>query len=592
MERYDLRGELVRALRASGKKLDERKDPMQFQCVRHDDKTPSAWLGDHAWGCFSCGFEESLVTLADELGVDRPKRGFTVEEYADRKGFAVPTLARWGVSTGTGNFGDDVVVIPYRDAEGNLLRSKHRVRNGKSFWAGDGHGTYPYGLDILAKRAPDEPVILCEGESDCHAAWHAGVLAIGLPGANSWKPDWAQHFQGHPLYVWQEPGTEGVKMVEKVAASFPEVRVIQANGVKDLADLFREVGQKGMKAAVAARMAQALPAGKNGPTIPFDALIGATLDGILVEKLRPIDAVPTPILTWNTHCRDDGGGVGLARGWHIVVGANTGTGKSILALNLAAKATEHGERVAFVSLEMAQKQLATRFLALATGRTVARLEQGAGFDAEYWRGATRDLTERYERTGGALYTNRKRMSKLSDIVGAMRYQFEVNGCRYQIVDYLQLARTASRSSELYAAIEEVSNTVRDTAADLGVVSIGLSQFNRQTSNDRQNPPTPQGLMGGSPLENDADQVVLLDHSQFHRDPLTNSVRTRLMLAKNRHGGQAVIEVRWTYRDLSIAEIGAPGAIAPPPSTPVTPLHDRGEAWEPAEGDTSFPGEAA
>lgn len=381
-------------------------------------------------------------------------------------------------------------------------------------------------------------------------------------------------------------------MVEKIAASFPDVRVIQANGTKDLADLFREVGQKGMKAAVAARMTSALPVGKDAPAVPFDALVGATLDGILVEKLRPIDAVPTPIPTWNSNCRDDGGGVGLARGWHVVIGGNTGHGKSLLALNLAAQAVRHGERPAFVSLEMSQKQLATRFLAILTGRSVSRLEQGPGFDAEYWRAASRELTELYERTGGALYTNRKRLSKLSDIVGAMRHQFEVNGCRYQIVDYLQLARTAARSSDLYAGIEEVSNTVRDTAADLGIVSVGLSQFNRQTSNDREHPPTPQGLMGGSPLENDADQVLLLDHSDYEREPMTTSARTRLLLAKNRHGGQAMIPVRWSYRDLSIAEIATAGAVAGATSAPVVPLRDRGEAWEPERGDTAWPGEAA
>jgi replicative DNA helicase len=278
----------------------------------------------------------------------------------------------------------------------------------------------------------------------------------------------------------------------------------------------------------------------------------------------------------------------LARGWHIVIGGNTGQGKSLVALNLAAHAVRQGERVAFLSLEMSQVQLATRFVAIATGQTVRRLEQGADFDPDYWRAAAREMDQLSATTGGVLFTNRRKLSHLADIVSAMRYQREVNGCRYMIVDYLQLARTASRSSDLLLAIEEVSHTVRDVASDLGVVSIGLSQFNRQTSANRALPPTPQGLMGGSPLENDSDQVVLLDHSKYERDRLGNGAVTKLLLSKNRHGGQAIIDVRWSYRDLSITEItsAAPPETTPPGPRLVAATTDRGEAWEPDDAESA------
>ena len=64
--------------------------------------------------------------------------------------------------------------------------------------------------------------------------------------------------------------------------------------------------------------------------------------------------------SWNRRCRDEGGGVGLAHGWHVTIAAKSGTGKSILALNIAARAIECGERVAFLSLEMSRAQVATR----------------------------------------------------------------------------------------------------------------------------------------------------------------------------------------------------------------------------------------
>jgi replicative DNA helicase len=96
----------------------------------------------------------------------------------------------------------------------------------------------------------------------------------------------------------------------------------------------------------------------------------------------------------------------------------------------------------------------------------------------------------------------------------------------------------------------VSNAVRQLAVDLNVVSIGLSQYNRETGKENASP-RPQGLMGGSPLENDADQVALLDHSKFKRTP--TGAATDILIGKNRHGPQTRIPVAWDYTSLRFNE---------------------------------------
>ena len=171
-----------------------------------------------------------------------------------------------------------------------------------------------------------------------------------------------------------------------------------------------------------------------------------------------------------------------------------------------------------------------------------------------------------------MYVNEVPIYQLSDIADAIKYQHEVHGCRYVVTDYMQLAEVAGVKDRV-EAITIVSHTVRNTARDCGVTSIALSQFNRETSKDYENPPTPQGLMGGSPLENDSDQVVLLNHAKYDRDPMTDSATTQVLLAKNRHGPLKQIDVTWQYSTLRITE-----------QTHVTiPLPEgRGEAWEPGE----------
>jgi replicative DNA helicase len=78
----------------------------------------------------------------------------------------------------------------------------------------------------------------------------------------------------------------------------------------------------------------------------------------------------------------------------------------------------------------------------------------------------------------------------------------------------------------------------------------LSQFNRETSRNRAERPTAQGLMGGSALENDSHQVLLFDHSRFTRT--ANLADTWLIVDKNRHGATTDLPVQWDYRTLRLS----------------------------------------
>lgn len=556
MQQMDARGILATALLRGSHGAKKSGKSIAFRCPRHSDSTASAWLGEHAWGCSACGFTEPLRTLGDELGValpDERSKGLTLAEYCERKELSRTTLDKAGVTERVGQYGDPILAIPYRDASGHTIRTKLRTRTG-TFWDKDGVGTPLYGQDVLAQTPISVPVLLVEGESDCHAGWQRGLCVVGLPGASQWKSDYTALLKDRPVFVWQEPDEGGATLVSAVARDLPKARVIREVSyedsiVKDLCDLHQRIPDDDeFEAVVQALRDRATPIGAEAPAMQFDSITGTTLTQILDEKLAPIDAVPTPLPGWNTLCHGGGGGIGIARGWFITIGANTGSGKSLFALNLASHAIQHGEVVTFVSLEMGRSELATRLLSIVSGEPVVELEQGAHFSQDSYTRAAKALDAVRERTGGHVLVNRRPLSKLADVTALIKYHAEVHGSRFFIVDYMQLAWTANTHS-IHDRMELVAHSLRDTAQSLNVTMVGLSQFNRQTSAARSERPVAQGLMGGSAIENDSHQVLLLDHSRMVRTGLQGD--SWLIMDKNRHGSLADIPIRWDYRTLRL-----------------------------------------
>lgn len=285
----------------------------------------------------------------------------------------------------------------------------------------------------------------------------------------------------------------------------------------------------------------------------FDVMLGDVLDEMAKEKQQPIDATPTPWAQWNTACRGAGGSVGVARGWHVVVAARSGNGKSLLGANMAVSAIRGGEKAAIISLEMAQIEMQTRVMAIVGRQRVSDLDHGQYFNADRWRDAKREMHRIYEQCGGKLYINRRPMNKLADIAAAIRALHEREGVRWYVVDYLQLAAIGGgRTSELLDRITEVSFVVRGLAKELNVTTIGMSQLNRETSKSKEKP-TKEGLMGGSPLENDAEQVILLDHSRIIKETHNERIKSWALLDKNRHGEVIEIPTALSTRTLELTE---------------------------------------
>jgi hypothetical protein len=188
--------------------------------------------------------------------------GCTIAELAYAKGLSPATLRFLGWSDGRYKVGGAwvyAIEIPYLDEKGADPRVRYRVAlTGDRFRWRSGSRSRPYGLWLLDRARKVGYVLVVEGETDAATLVHHGFPVVGIPGAATFKDEWAGYLKGLTVYVWQEPGRAGAEMVARIAALCPDVRVIPApDAHKDPCAMAQALGD-GFAAALRELVAKAV----------------------------------------------------------------------------------------------------------------------------------------------------------------------------------------------------------------------------------------------------------------------------------------------------------------------------------------------
>jgi hypothetical protein len=148
--------------------------------------------------------------------------------------------------------------IPYRNVGGQISPRTHIRRalekpdSGPKFtWDGPGGCSLsPYGEWRLGEARQQRRVIITEGETDTITCWHAGLAALGIPGASTvrtaLRPDHLQDIDHAVISKDADAGGDAfVKTVYETAtsAAVPKITVLDMPaGCKDLNDWYRRCG--------------------------------------------------------------------------------------------------------------------------------------------------------------------------------------------------------------------------------------------------------------------------------------------------------------------------------------------------------------
>jgi len=169
----------------------------------------------------------------------------TLENYAAYVGLSVGFLKELGLTQITYDHAP-AVRMPYLDQSGEeVLLTRYRVTlTGKpkvKTKSGDKHRLY--GLCKLGEAREAGHLWLVEGESDTQTLWHHGEPAVGIPGANGWKAEWASDLAGIDRFYFVVEDAAGEACWRQLAAT-PELQErlyrVELEGVKDVSELHKQ----------------------------------------------------------------------------------------------------------------------------------------------------------------------------------------------------------------------------------------------------------------------------------------------------------------------------------------------------------------
>lgn len=240
------------------------------------------------------------------------------------------------------------------------------------------------------------------------------------------------------------------------------------------------------------------------------------------EANEGLQGIPTLLPTLDKYTN------GWKPGMLITIGASTGMGKSVMAINCAVAAATSNKSVMFFTLEMSTEEVMDRVISSTTGIPQKHLKTGMISPEE-----KTILSEQLEAIRDMKLTIDTESKITIDGIRAraLRQAQSTDGLDMIVIDYLQLVTPSGRFNSRQEAVADMSRNVKLLAKQLQVPVIVLVQLNRR-DNDDDSLPTVDNIRESAAIGHDSDVVILL-----HRDKVTDGTtpQTLVILEKNRNG---------------------------------------------------------
>jgi len=218
----------------------------------------------------------------------------------------------------------------------------------------------------------------------------------------------------------------------------------------------------------------------------------------------------------------------------ITIGARTGIGKSVFAVNSAVAAAEANKSVLFFSLEMKNEEIHDRILSSMSGVELSKIKEG-DISAE----DKKKLEEASERASKMkiMIETEPELTAEGIRAKALRRAQSPEGLDIIILDYLQLLKVSKKSNNRQEEVANFSRTMKLLAKSLDVPIMVLVQLQREKDDEENSLPQIHQIRESGAIAMDSDIVILI-----HRDKTIDGEipDTLLIVAKHRNGRQGDI----------------------------------------------------
>ncbi len=303
----------------------------------------------------------------------------------------------------------------------------------------------------------------------------------------------------------------------------------------------------------------------NAQTKIFDAIqnnlkkevqdIGALINEAMgdIQKMQNstgLSGVPSGFVTLDT----------ITMGWQksdlIILAARPAIGKTAFALNMARNAAvDHHMPVAVFSLEMSAVQLTKRLMTSESGLPADKIKGGTKLEPFEWEQLDYKLRNLSK---APLYIDDTPSIPVMEFRTKVKNLVKSKGVRLVVVDYLQLMQgPAELRGMREQEVAAISRTLKQTAKELDVPIIALSQLSRQTVQRSGGSGRPQlsDLRESGSIEQDADMVIFIhrpDALGLSADP-AGKEETQIIIAKHRNGSVGEIPMIFKSEQIRFME---------------------------------------
>lgn len=192
-----------------------------------------------------------------------------------------------------------------------------------------------------------------------------------------------------------------------------------------------------------------------------------------LEQKTPLETFSIGLPTLDKHLHG-----GLLRGEMLVVGADTGGGKSILLYQAALAALEAGKNVAIFSLEMPAKAILRRMASNLVGKRVEGMRDMLAAQDQRSIATGHDLSKALTALMRMPLTVHDTLSEVGEIDAEAHRLASIGKADLIVVDYLQIV-TMPKADSREQAISELARRLKLTALKTGSVVLTASQLNEQ-----------------------------------------------------------------------------------------------------------------